>query len=408
MLTTQDIKDIHKAAGGTRGFVTVMTDLLEGKDQAGKSVPKVKPEDVSVKALWEAFHGPCEQSLPGYARAGRLNYLEMQEAVDSTAFPSAVGVLIAAKVMEAYQATAMIGDQLVTPMPSKLKQERIVGFTSLEGPTEVPEGMPYQESGFQEKYVTTDTAKKGRILEITEEAIFFDQTGQILMRAQRLGEMTAEERELTILSGVIDVGSGAPGYKDIYRPSGAAAALYSAGNSNYYSATALTGTDWTNIDTILQFAAANLKDDRAIVAERLPIIFNPKVILVARKKMASFARILAATSQRSGDITSGAGTQEVGPSIVNQIAPGLRLLSTPLLDYLAGIAGSRYSQADDWFIGDFQRQFIWQEIWPLQTLRARQDDEASFRRDVVARFKVRYFGGVAALDNKYVIKARGL
>lgn len=407
MLTTQDIKDIHKAAGGTRGFVTVMTDLLEGKDQSGKSVPKVKPEDVSVKALWEAFHGPCEQSLPGYARAGRLNYLEMQEAVDSTAFPSAVGVLIAAKVIEAYQATAMIGDQLVTPMPSKLKQERIVGFTSLEGPTEVPEGMPYQESGFQEKYVTTDTAKKGRILEVTEEAIFFDQTGQILMRAQRLGEMTAEERELTILSGVIDVGSGAPGYKDIYRPSGAAAALYSAGNNNYYSATALTGTDWTNIDTILQFAAANLKDDRAIVAERLPIIFNPKVILVARKKMASFARILAATSQRSGNIASTPGTQEEGPSIVNQIAPGLRLLSTPLLDFLAGVGG-RYTQADDWFIGDFQRQFIWQEIWPLQTLRARQDDEASFRRDVVARFKVRYFGGVAALDNKYVIKARGL
>lgn len=407
MLRTEDIKDIYRAAGGTRGFVNIMADLLEGKDSAGKSVPKVKPDTFSVRALWEGLVGPCEETLPSYAREGRFNYLVMQEAVDSTAFPSAVGVLIAAKVIEAYQMQAQIGDQLVTTMPSKLKQERIVGFTSLEGPTEVPEGMPYQESGFAEKYVTTDTAKKGRILEVTEEAIFFDQTGQILMRAQRLGEMTAEEREVTILAGVLDVGSGAPGYKDVYRPSGTATAMYVAG-TNYYNTAALTGSDWTNIDTILQFVANNIKDDRAIVAERLPIVFNPKVLLVSRKKMASFARIIAATSQRAGNIAALPGTQEEGPNVLNQIAPGLRLLSSPLMDYLAGVAGSRYSQADDWFIGDPQRQFIWQEIWPLQTLRARQDDEAAFRRDVVARFKVRYFGGCNAIDNKYFIKARGL
>lgn len=407
MLRTADIKDIYRSAGGTRGFVTLMTDLLEGKDQQGRSVPKVKASDFSLRALWEGLVGPCEETLPSYAREGRFNYLVMQEAVESTAFPSATGVLIAQKVIEAYENVPKIGDALTTVMQSKLKSERIVGFTSLEGPTEVPEGMPYQESGFAEKYVTTETAKKGRILEVTEEAIFFDQTGQILMRAGRLGEMTAEERELTILAGVVDVGSGAAGYKDVYRPSGTAAALYTAG-LNYYNTTALAATDWQDIDTILQFVATNIVDDRAVVADRLPITFNPRVLLTSRQRMASFARILSATTQRAGDITTGAGIQEVGPSIINQIAPGLRLLSSPLLDYLSNVTGSRYSQSEDWFIGDPQKQFIWQEIWPLQTLRARQDDEAAFRRDVVARFKVRYYGGINAIDNKYFIKARGL
>jgi len=406
MLKTEDVKDIYRAAGGTRGFVGLMADLLEGKDQTGKSIPKVRPDDFSLRALWEGLVGPAEETLAGYARAGRFNYLTMQEAVDSTAFPSATGVLIAAKVIEAYNAVPMIGDRLTQVMQSKLKQERIVGFTSLEGPTEVPEGMPYQESGFAEKYVTTDTAKKGRILEVTEEAIFFDQTGQVLMRAQRLGEMTAEEKELAILSGVIDVGSGAPGFKDVYRPSGSVATLYATGNSNYQSTTTAL-QDWTDIDETLQYAAANLKDDRAIVSERLPITFTPRVLLTSRKKAATAARIIQATTVRVGNTATAGGVQEEGAAIVSSIAPGLVPLSSPLLDYLAGISGSRYSQSDDWFIGDPQKQFIWQEIWPLQTLRARQDDEAAFRRDVVARFKVRYYGGIAAIDNKYFIKVKG-
>jgi len=397
-----DIRDVARTVG-PRNFWLVVSDLLEGRDSLGQQVPKKRPEDFSLRALFEALVGPVDQCLQSYARGGAHNYIELQETVDSTAFPSTTGVLIAAKVTEAYNAVATIGDSLVTVMPSKLRQERIVGFTSLEGPLEIAEGMPYQESGFAEKYVTTDTAKKGRILEVTEEAIFFDQTGQILMRAGRLGEMTREERELTILAGVVDVGSGAAGYKDVYRPSGNAATLYAAGNTNYLA----TGTplvDWTDINEALQYAAENIKDDRAIAAERLPVLFNAKVILTARKLTGTASRIVRATTVRSGDITAGAGTQTETGNPVGDLAPGLTPMSSPLLDYLAGVTGSRYDDSDDWFIGDPQRQFVWQEIWPLQTLRSRQDDEAAFRRDVVARFKVRYFGGIAAIDTKYFVK----
>jgi hypothetical protein len=241
---------------------------------------------------------------------------------------------------------------------------------------------------------------------VTEEAIFFDQTGQILLRAQRLGEMTAEEREQTILAGVVDVGASAAGYKDVYRPSGSATTLYSTANLNYQS-TVTALQDWTDVDEVLQYAANNLKDDRAIVAERLPITFMPKVLLTARKRAATAARIIAATTVRVGNTATAGGVQEESAAIISQIAPGLMPMTSPLLDFFAGISGSRYTQSDDWFLGDFQRQFIWQEIWPLQTLRSRQDDEAAFRRDIVARFKVRYYGGIAAIDNKYVIKVKG-
>lgn len=396
---------VNDPAIGPRGFVRIMTDLLEGRDQSGREVKKVRPEQFSLRTLFEGIVGPCEEHLPSMAQGGRLNFVELQEAVDSTAFPSATGVLIAAKVIEGYASPGMIGDELVTNMPSRLKSERIVGFTSLEGPQEVPEGMPYQESGFTEKYVTTQTAKKGRILEVTEEAIFFDQTGQILMRAARLGEQTAEERELTILAGILDVGSGAQGIKDVYLPSGSAVSLYTTTNANLVgSSSAVPLVDWRDVDAALQHHAENIRDDRAVTGEQLPIVWVPKILLTARKKAGTAAQILSATQVWQQPGAADATTVTIAGNPINGLASGLRALSSPIIDYLAGVTGSRFDDSDDWFLGDFKKQFIWQEIWPLQTMRSRQDDEAAFRRDIVARFKVRYYGGVAALDHRYVLK----
>lgn len=407
-----DIKSIIGSLG-PRGFVHAFADLLEGRDQSGREVPKLRPDQVSVRALWEGLVGPCEETLPSYMPAGRFNFVEpraFQEAIDSTTFPNATGVLIASRVIDAYNGLPTIGDTLVTVMPSRLKSERFVGFTSLEGPKEVPEAGPYEESGFGEKYVTTETAKKGRILELTEETIFFDQTGQILLRAQQLGEATRQERELIILGGVLDVAGAADlvangvKFRPVYRPSGVATALYSHGTYQNHLATATALVDWTDIDEVMRYHAENVRDDRAISAERLPIIWNPRTLLVSRKLLGTASRILSATQYQTQPGAADASAVTISGNPLNTVAPGLTIASSPLIDYMATLTGSTYDDSDDWFIGDFRRQFIWQEIWPVQTSRARQDDDAAFRRDIVARFKVRYYGGIAALDTKSVVK----
>lgn len=397
------------------GFVRVLTGLLEGRDYAtGAEIPKLDANKVSIRALWEGMVGPCEETLEiaqGHA-GGSLRYIDgvmhVQEAIDSTMFPTATGLLIAAKVIEGYDAPGYIGDSLVTVMPSKLKSERMVGFTSLEGPMEVGEGMPYPESGFGEKYVTTETAKKGRILEITEEAIYFDQTGQVLLRAQRLGEQTRLEREEVILAGVVDAGgaAGVGNYKPVWRPSGVAAALYShAANTNHLTAVT-TLVDWTDFDEVLRYHADNMRDDRAVTAERRPIVWMPRQVLVSRRYVATATRILSATEVRTGDGASNSA-QMISSNPLQNLIPGIRVISSPLIDYIATVTGSQYGDAADWFMGDFPKQFIWQEIWPVQTFRAAQNDDAEFRRDIKARYKVRYYGGIAAIDTKYVIKANG-
>ena len=79
----------------------------------------------------------------------------------------------------------------------------------------------------------------------------------------------------------------------------------------------------------------------------------------------------------------------------------LEVLSSPFLDEL-GEAGRR-----DWYLGDFKRQFVWTEVWPVQTFLQRSDGPAAFERDVALRVKARYFGGVSATDTAFVTKVVG-
>src|SRR5262245_53977332 len=101
MLRVDDIKGmVSNPAIGQRGFVRIMADLLEGRYN-GREVPKIGPDQWSFKTLFEGMVGPCEEHLPSM-QTGARGFIDIQEAVDSTSFPSATGILINAKVIEGY------------------------------------------------------------------------------------------------------------------------------------------------------------------------------------------------------------------------------------------------------------------------------------------------------------------
>lgn len=361
----------------------------------GAEVRRVRPEEFSLRALWEGLVGPVEDTL-GYCqdRAGFVEYpqAEFVEQVSTGAFPSAVGQLIATKVIEGYDAPGFIGDQLVTPMPSKLRGERVVGFTSLQGPKPVGEGRPYDESTFAEKYVGTVETKRGRLLSISEELVYFDQTGQILQRAANLGTKAREERERRIIRAVCDVAST----ERVYRPNGTAEQLYSSGNNNLLG-TATVLTDWTDIQEVLAYHATNVTDDREPddTLGTQPIVWFPRVLLTAVKLAGVAARIVSATISTSGNV-------EASNPLTAIIPGGLVALSSPFIDAAEG--ADQFDDADDWFLGDFKKQFIYKVIWPLQTFRAPAQNPEQWTRDVVAQYKVREYGDVNAVDERFVIK----
>lgn len=331
---------------------------------------------------------------------------ESNPGVATNAFQIVTGELIASQIIAGYEDDSdFIGDQLVTVMSNqRVRNQRIAGFTALGGPDTVDENMPYGETDFTEKYVTTEELKKGRILSLTMEFLLFDQTGEINRRANLLGYYIRQERERFIVDGVQDnLGSG----KFVYRPSGTGEALYNVdgSNKNYIGAGNTTDTaynaavplvDWTDVDTVLVYRATVVKDDRIDGTQEVIAGLNGpnNMLLVPYAKRATAARIVGASETRSTD-----GANETS------LHPG-----SGVAGFVGDVkASALVDQVDvaNWYYGDFKKQFIWTEILPMQVMVQGQGSEADFERDVWMRLKGRYYGGISATDTKWVTKVDG-
>lgn len=319
----------------------------------------------------------------------------------TNSFQTVTQALLSSAVIEGYQRDyGYIGDQLVTTMRSTRQTEKIPGFTALDGPKEVSEGHPYPETGFEDKFVTTTAYKKGRIISVSTESLLFDQTGQINIRMRDIGEAVRQERERVIVRGVQDADSST---RPVFRPGGTAEALYSSSNLNLIGTSGVTGftsanplTDWTSVDTVLKMRATKIVDDR-VDGTPLPIagLNSNRCKILVPETLYSTGWYIA---NASGQVKNTA-------SAVNETN-----FSNPVQGFIGGLLKSPFVDevsTTTWYYGDFQRQFIWQEIMPLETFVQGADSEAGFERDTAMRIKVRYYGGIAARDSYLVTKVLG-
>lgn len=384
---------------GAEGFYHKVCTLLNEK--------QLSVDDFSYYELADAcgvlpmLRSIRESALPRGPVTALLR--ESNPGLSSSLFQVVTGELIGRKVIQGYEDNSgFIGDKLVQVMPNRLRSAKIAGFRALSGPSEVAEGHPYEESSFDEKFVTTKESKQGRILSINEELIGFDQTGEINRRAMALGYYLRQERERTIVRAVTDADAGNGHY--VYRPNGTGQALYAddGSNRNWIGlgnttspdfATLLPLSTWSSIDVALNYRATEVKDDRIDGTTR-PILAPVKQLLVPERLRGTARSII-----HSGEVTVSNDDQTM--TFANPVQGLVEVLSSPFIDEQGGDALA------DWYLGDFRRQFVWTEIWPVQTFLQRADSEAAFDRDVVLRVKVRYYGGVSAVDTVYVTKIDG-
>lgn len=385
LLTGKQIKAIIESNGGGQKGTDVflngyMKPLLEGKVLPSGVTKKAKASDFSIKQLWEGLVGDVNETL-AMSKVYDPNHKVFREGVRSTGFPIAMDNLMISRVIEGYESPNFIGRRLVDVVPTSTPEEDIPGYTDAMGPEEVQEGHPYKKATMGEKSARASAKKFGRIIEVTEESIMFDKTGLILRRANNIGKQAGVHMEDRILRGITGVNA------DVYRPSGVAETLYSAGNNNLVTSNGLTG--WTAIDKMLQEHAKNVKDDRQH-QDGLPITWNPRQIVVPPELNMTARNIINATEIRN---TSGS-VETISSNPVNNY----EVLSSELLTAILG-------GASDWFIGDFPAQFIWYEVYPLQTQTQGASSEQAFTSDIVASTKVRYYGDIACLDTVHTMRS---
>ena len=316
-------------------------------------------------------------------------------ALMSNAFQTVTQSLIQDQLISGYNSFTGVSDRLVTTQRASMRNTKVAGFTHVGTSFEVPEGHPYPTVRFGEKYVTTKETKYGAMIELTEELIMFDQTGDIARHARMIGEGLAAEKEYLILRGIVDEDSGAGTY--VYRPSGVGEALYAAGNLNLKTSNALV--DWTDIDAVLSYRAVTVVDDRIDGTTR-PVLglnnaSNKLLVPEALRSTGWYIKNATGTEQNTNN---SAGTANRQTNAGNPVAGFIgEVLSSPILDGLT-------NGTSNWFYGDFAKQFVWTELMPLQTFTQGADSNAAFETDTVLRFKARHFGGLSALDSIYVTK----
>lgn len=354
----------------------------------------LKPEDFSVRDLAEALVPDGREWVRMLAprSAGSVNLLEAGDGVDVTAFSNITGQVIYSKIMDAYRQEAFIMSKLVDTIPTRLDGERIPGVGRIaERVDEVAPGMPYPHLGFGEDYIETpSTTKRGFIVPVTKEAIFFDRTHLILSRAAEVGEVLGLNKEKRL----IDLAIGAT---NNYKWKGTNYDTYQSSAPWVNSIAGNELVDWTNLDAAEQLFADILDPNTGE-----PVLVRGNTLLVMPAYRQAAHRVVHATQisySVDGSPTTTFAANPLG---------GYRVYDSRLAYRRIVAAGTAADDAKKWyFVGDFRRAFAYMENWPITVTQAPVGSEADFNSDIVLRFKASERGAAAVVNPRYVVKSTG-
>jgi hypothetical protein len=374
---------------------------LDGADQTVRHLTEalaagdLRAEDFSLRDLAEALVPDGRQwvRLLDPRAGGGVSVLESTDGVDVTAFLNVAGQVVHSKILEAYTQEAFVASRLVQTVPTRLDGEKIPGATRIaDAIDEVPPGMPYPHLGFGEDYIETpNTAKRGFIVPVTREAIFFDRTHLVLARAAEVGEILGLNKEKRILDLVIGVTNN-------YKANGAEYNTYYASGGPWKNSLAANElVDWTDVD-----AAEQLFADILDPATGEPVLVRGTTVLVMPAYRHAAHRVFNASEATYTAAGAALATTYPNP-LSNYRVHESRLAYRRIV--ASGVAAADAKKW--WFLGDFKKAFAYMENWPITVTQAPLGSEADFNNDVVLRFKASERGAAAVLNPRYVVKCTG-
>jgi len=363
--------------------------------------------DFSLRDLAEASmgHQMVSDALDPRKPSGKRQLREAEEAVDSTGFSNITGQLIINSVMQAFQSEAFVASRLTPTVPTRLDGEKIPGIGKLSDPESdnadnltVKEGMPYPHAGVSEDYIETpSTTKRGLIVPVTKEAIFFDRTGLLVRRCSEVGEILGLSKEKRCLDAWGGFTSGAARYKwkgtnyDTY---------YASGGSWTNKLGSNELEDWTDVEAA-ENLFVNLLDPNT--GEPVNVGTNGMLLFTPPQLRHTARRIVTASELRE---TTNTNTVTVSPNPLSGF--GIRTEFSRLF-YRRMIANSvsAANAAKRWLYGDPAKAFAYMENWPITVTQSGMDSETAFNQDIILRYKASERGVVAIMEPRAMVLCTG-
>ena len=381
-------------AHGKEATLSALCEALEQR--------KLRPEHFNLRelaeAVWPAWKQACDPRSMSYGMFGAPTLVGLSEdAIDSTMFANITGQIMFTKVMEGFiEADEGVFEKICTVIPTKFNGEKIPGISP---PTadgyEVAEGAEFDQGQVIEDYIETPvTTKRGQIIYVTKEAVFFDRTNMLLQQAGKVGERLATKR----LKLMIDVVAGVT---NPFKWRGVAKNTYQNALGDWINELASNAlVDWTDIDAIYTLAAKMTDPNTSE-----PISISLPDVLVPPHLAATAKRVLRATEIRFGDGASST-TQTIASNPVADLGQNI-IVSTQLYARLVASGASASVSGSTWFIGDFKKAFAYMENWGLTPASLPAGSTLEFTRDVVAGFKFSERGVPAVIEPRRAFKCPG-
>lgn len=351
-------------------------------------VTSMEPFGRELVDSWSLKHGP----------GNRESLVRLQEEgyVSTTAFSNITGQIVYNAILENYTLEGAVFTPMIPVIPTQFNGERIAGIGAIGNEAEiVPEGQIYPTAGVTEDFIDTpQTTKRGMMLNLTREAVFFDRTGVLLQRAAEVGKYLAFNKEVRAIDCVIDENTTVHQYN---RKLLGKVSTYGA-NSGNHTWNNLQATNalanYTNVDLADQLLYAITDPNTG-----LPIIMDEEQnqLVVSRGLLKAAEYIQRSTEQRimtPGYATSGNPVQQIAPNVSpNYQAVVSRLLAT------------RQAIATSWYYGCIKKAFRYMENWPMTTVEAPPNSEAEFQQDIVQRWKASERGQFIVYEPRYMTKS---
>lgn len=365
----------------------------------GLDSKQIDPNRISLSELFDNFVFDSKGDLCGRElreswnpkHGGGVQLLEAGNAVDTSVFSNITGQIVYSTIMQVMASEVFAFSQLVTTVPTQLSGEKIPGVGQLGDKAEVVgEAQQYPTVGVGEDYIETPaTTKRGLIVPVTKEAIFFDRTGLVLGRCRDVGEALAVGKEKRIIDAYVDENSTAHRYKW----KGTSYATFQASTPWINIKSSNTLVDWTDIDAAEQILNAITDPNTGE-----PVMSEPTHLICCKELEQTARRIVNAseiTVVTAGYATSGNPTEtKAGNPYRNKY----QVLSSRLL-------AARMATDTSWFLTNPAKQVAYMENWPMTIAQAPVNSEAEFTQDIVLRFKASERGAAAVMEPRVAVKS---
>lgn len=385
MIKTRELKRRYELDGPRQTIAHLTESLRQGH---------LRAEDFSIRDLAETLvpDGREWVRMLDPRSAGSVSVMESGGAVDVTAFLNITGQVIYSKIMEAYLQEAFVISKLVETIPTRLDGEKIPGISRVaDSLEEVAPGMPYPHLGFGEDYIETpSTTKRGFIVPVTKEAVFFDRTHLILSRAAEVGEVLGLNKEKRLIDLAIGVTNN-------YKWKGTSYNTFQTSTPWINSLATNELVDWTNVDKAEQLFADILDPSTGE-----PVLVRGTTVLVMPAYRHAAHRVFSAAELTFTAAGSTTATVAANPLSGYRVHDSRLAYRRIIASGVAAATAKKY-----WFVGDFRRAFAYMENWPITITQAPIGSEAEFNNDIVLRFKASERGAAAVLNPRYMVKSTG-